>query len=646
MLLSKNSSALYSSICLALFSSVASAEEASRVETIVVTASKHETSLQLAPASISVISREELKLRNADDLADSLTAQAGVTVTSVGQNRRGISMRGMPVEHTLYLVDGRRISSSNSVMAHTDFELSWLPSSAIERIEVVRGPMSSLYGADALGGVVNIITRKPGDDFHGEVSTTATTIPGVEGGDTNKTTLYMGGALIEDKLHFSLGGELYDRDNLPNKENDSASDIESRESLQGEGKLIWTVDENQELMLSYASGNDDRDRYVSSRGRNYVSSDEIERMQTSLGYQGDWDWGHVKLNAYQSNIVRKNSRSSEDQPRAPQEVTDSVVDGHVGMELGEQHLVTLGGQFRKEKLNEARLTNTGEATAEHKSVFIQDEWQLVDSLLLVGGVSVDNHEEFGSEISPRVYAVYSLSDSITFKGGYGEGFRAPSLTELSPDYQVFAGGNRFWVEGNPDLEPERTKTYEAGVEYHQANWVVSTRIFENQLENLVQSVCYTDCGVRGSERRRYENVDESRIRGLEFALNHELTEQVNLDVNYTFLDTEDRGTNEPLEDRPKYNANITLGWSPIEVVELRWRSEFLGKQYVGAHASTRAYAPHYDLHHVDFSYEINDYFTFYSGVENIFDEHLAEESDLYNVTEPGRTIRFGITASF
>ncbi|MCP4322385.1 MAG: TonB-dependent receptor [Alteromonadales bacterium] len=631
---------------MALFSSVASADEMSQLETIVVTASKHETSLQLAPASISVIDSEELKLRDADDLADALTAQAGVTVTSVGQNRRGISMRGMPVEHTLYLVDGRRISSSNSVMAHTDFELSWLPSSAIERIEVVRGPMSSLYGADALGGVVNIITRTPGGDFHGEVSTTATTIPGVNGGDTNKTALYLGGALIEDKLHFSLGGELYDRDNLPNKDNENASDIESRESLQGEGKLIWTIDENQELMLSYASGNDDRDRDVSSRGKNYVSKDEIERMQTSLSYQGDWDWGHVKLNAYQSNIVRKNSRSHEDEPRSPQKVRDSVIDGHVGMELGEQHLVTLGGQFRNEKLNEARLTHTGEATADHTSVFVQDEWQLVESLLLVGGVSVDNHEKFGSEVSPRVYAVYSLSDSITFKGGYGEGFRAPSLTELSPDYQVFAGGNRFWVEGNQYLEPERTETYEAGVEYHQSNWVVSTRVFENQLENLVQSVCYTDCGVRGSERRRYENVDESRIRGLEFAFTHDLTDQVNIDLNYTFLDTEDLGSNDPLEDRPEYNANIALSWSPIEAIDLRWRSEYIGKQYVGTHAGTEDYSPEYNLHHVDFSYEINDYFTVYSGVENIFDEHLAEESDLYNTTEPGRSFRLGVTVSF
>jgi len=642
MFLSKKSSALYSSICLVLFPPLAKADGESEIETIVVTASKHETSLQLAPASISVIDRNELKLRNADDLADALTAEAGVTVTSVGQNRRGISMRGMPVEHTLYLVDGRRISSSNSVMAHTDFELSWLPSSAIERIEVVRGPMSSLYGADALGGVVNIITRKPEDDFHGEVSTTATSISGADGGDTNKTTLYVEGALVEDKLHFSFGGEFYDRDNLPTTDDNNVSDIESRESVQGQAKLLWTIDDNQQLTFTYASANDERSRDVASRGSNYVSSDDIDRMQSSVDYQSDWDWGYLKFNAYYSNIVRKNGRSHEAQARAPQEVTDKVVDSHVGLELNENHLVTVGGQLRKETLNESRLVNSGEASANHASIFAQDEWQFNDSLLLVGGVSVDNHEEYGSEVSPRVYVVHSFSDSITFKGGYGEGFRAPSLTELSPDYQVFAGGNRFWVEGNADLEPERTKTYEAGVEYHQSDWLVSTRVFENRLENLVQSVCYTECSVRGSERRRYENVDESRIRGLEFSLSHALTEQVNIDVNYTFLDTEDLGSEKPLEDRPKYNANIALSWFPTETVQLRWRSEYLGKQYTGA----EGYAPDYNLHHLDFSYEMNEYFSFYSGVENIFDEQLAEESDLYNGIEVGRTFRLGVTASF
>ncbi|MGL1958706.1 MAG: TonB-dependent receptor [Colwellia sp.] len=642
MLLSNKNSLLYSSICLALFGSAVKADEFSQVETIVVTASRHETALQLAPASISVIEKEELKLRNANDLADALTAEAGITITSVGQNRRGISMRGMPVEHTLYLVDGRRISSSNSVMAHSDFELSWLPNSAIERVEVVRGPMSSLYGADALGGVVNVITRTPSDEFHGEISTTATSMLGADGGDSNKTTAYFAGALIKDKLTFSLGGELYDRDNLPTRDDDGVSNIEGRESLQGQGKLVWLLDDDQQLTFSYAGGNDERSRDVVSRSTYYTSNDDIDRNQYGIYYQGDWDWGHVKLNTYQSNIVRQNSRTNEDEPRAPQEVTDRIIDGHIGMPLTEQHFITFGGQLRKETLKEARLVNTGEASADHKNLFVQDEWQLMESLLLVGGMSIDNHEEYGSEVSPRVYAVYQFSDNITFKGGYGEGFRAPSLTELSADYQVLAGGNRFWVEGNADLEPERSQTYEAGIEFHQSDWLVSTRVFENQLENLVQAVCYSECGVRGSERRSYQNIDESRIRGVEFSLSHELTSDISIDLNYTYLDTEDLGSNEPLEYRPKYNSNIALGWSPIEAMQLRWRSEYIGKQYVG----TDGYAPNYDLHHLDLSFDIGKYFTLYSGVDNIFDKQLEEESDLYSGTESGRSFRIGITATF
>ena len=642
MLRSKESCFLYLSVSLALLAPLASAEEPARLETVVITASRHETALQLAPASISVVDREEIRLRNADDLADALTSEAGVSITSVGGNRRGISIRGMPVEHTLYLIDGRRISSSNNVIAHSDFELSWLPASAIERIEVVRGPMSALYGADALGGVVNIITRTPSDDFHGEISTTATTLGESRDGDTRKTTFYMAGPLAPGKLAFSLGGEFFDRDNLPSRDDGRVSDIEGRESLQGQGKLMWTPDANQQFTLSYATGNDERNRDVKSRSGYYTSSDDIDREQYGLAYQGDWQWGHVKLNAYQTDLQRVNFRSNEPEPRAPQEIEDRVVDGHVGMTVGNNHFVTAGGQFREETLKEARLVAKGEAAAKHANIFLQDEWQLTESLMLVAGVAVDNHDEYDNQVSPRLYAVYQLSNNITLKGGYGQGFRAPSLTELSADYEVLAAGGRFWVEGNPDLEPERSKTYEAGIEYHSSDWLISARVFENQLENLVQAVCYTDCNVRGSERRSYQNIDESRIRGVEVELNYELSNSIDLGLNYTQLDTEDLGSNTPLEDRPEHTANLTFSWSPVESMQLRWRSEYVGKQYAG----TEGYSPEYHLHNLDVSIALSKNLTLFSGVENILDERLEDKSELYNVTEPGREFRLGITATF
>ena len=129
-----------------------SAQEAEReLDTVVVTATAGEQSLLTAPASISVVDQEELQLRAATDLTDALAGEPGVQITGIGMTRRGISLRGMPEEYTLYLLDGRRVSATNGVIAHSDLELGWLPAAAVEQIEVVRGPMSSLYGSDALG---------------------------------------------------------------------------------------------------------------------------------------------------------------------------------------------------------------------------------------------------------------------------------------------------------------------------------------------------------------------------------------------------------------------------------------------------------------------------------------------------------------
>lgn len=129
-------------------------------ETMVVTASAIEQNLKDAPASISVITQQDLQRRPVQNLKDVLKEVPGVQLTNEGDNRKGVSIRGLDSSYTLILIDGKRVNSRNAVFRHNDFDLNWIPVDAIERIEVVRGPMSSLYGSDALGGVVNIITKK------------------------------------------------------------------------------------------------------------------------------------------------------------------------------------------------------------------------------------------------------------------------------------------------------------------------------------------------------------------------------------------------------------------------------------------------------------------------------------------------------
>jgi len=133
---------------LLLFNSLSVEAESSKLVSIVITATIRENDLKTAPATISVISKEELQLCDADDLTDALSSEPAVNITSVGFTRRGISIRSMAEKHTLFMLDGQRIRSSNSVIVHSDFELSCLPPSAVEPIEVVHGPMSSLYDFD------------------------------------------------------------------------------------------------------------------------------------------------------------------------------------------------------------------------------------------------------------------------------------------------------------------------------------------------------------------------------------------------------------------------------------------------------------------------------------------------------------------
>lgn len=627
-----------------ILTSFAVEADPSRLETLVVTASTRDNDLRTAPATMSVVNHDELILRDADDLTDALSSEPGISITSVGQTRRGISIRGMPEEHTLFLLDGQRISSSNGVIAHSDFELNWLPNSAIERVEVVRGPMSSLYGSDALGGVINVITKVPNDEFSGQVSTSWRGIEG-EGSDgrTLKTNVYMGGPILEDKLAFTFAGQKYDRNELPLEEDRFQSEFEGNDTWSGRGSLIWTPLEGQRFDFTYSRSQDERERNVAARTDYYSSDDDIDRRHYSLTYKGLWDWGHSELKLYQSSIERINTRSSNSEATRPQEVKDKVVEGHIGLPVGENHFVTVGGQSRRETLyDDVAGGSSGEVSANHRSVFVQDEIAILNNLQLVAGVRVDNHENFGSESSPRLYAVYEATPNLVVKGGYGEGFRAPSLTELSSDFAVLAAGGRFWVFGNPDLEPERSKTFEVGFDYSRDSWSVSANVFHNDLENLVQTQCQSSCGLRGREIRLYENVDEARIKGVELGMTRQITDTVDLSANYTYSDTEDRTTGDDLEYRAKHSGNILLSWHFKPESTIRWRSEFIGEQYAGDPDDT----PAYDLHHIDLVYAVSKQVSINAGIENLFDERLQEKSDLFTLSEPGRAFRLGLTVGF
>lgn len=196
------------------FSAIAAPEEPVKLGSVVVTASGHSQQIADAPASISIITREELERRPFSNLEDAVRSVEGVSVVGSDPGNEDIVIRGMPGEYTLILVDGRRQGTRETMNRGTGgVQASMIPPlSAIERIEVVRGPMSALYGSDAMGGVINIITRKSPEHWSGSLTTGYTKADGREYGDTVTKSAWLSGPLIENLLSMQVHGSLSDRE--------------------------------------------------------------------------------------------------------------------------------------------------------------------------------------------------------------------------------------------------------------------------------------------------------------------------------------------------------------------------------------------------------------------------------------------------
>jgi len=641
-----------SAAVLSSFASGASADDITdapqALPEVVVTATATPRVLQTAPASVTVVDQQALSRRPVQDLTDVLRDVPGVTVNGAGLTRRGISIRGMPSEHTLFLVDGRRVNGSASAIAHADFELNWVPVEAMDRVEIVRGPMSSLYGSEALGGVVNVITRSATDAWRGSLRAMGGLREDGRGGETYQLGAYAGGPLIQDRLGLSLYAESKARGDTPQAANPRLSDLEAREALSGSATLSWTPDAAQRIDFTVLAGRDDRSRSTATTAATpvyYRYADAVDRRQYALSHTGRWSWGDSVVRAYRSTLDRTNTVTNGQTASRPVGMQEDIIDGRVTADPIAGHRLSVGGEWRREKLQDAAAAVSGVLTSERYAIFAQDEWALTPSLSLTGGARFDDHDQYGWQTSPRLYAVWTPVEGLTLKGGGGRGFKSPNLKQLSPEFVTVAAGGRFTVYGNPDLKPEIGTSYEASAEYRRGGWAVRLGGFANDIENLIETRCTAFCGVRGREVRLYQNINEARITGLEAGAETRLPAGFSLRGDYTYLDSENRSTNQQLSERPRHSGHATLRWEPDDHRFVQLRGEYVGEQLMLS--NTVQYAvPDYTLVSLEGGLRLEENLWVRAGVQNLGDVRLADESAYFSFAEPGRFYYLGFTAGF
>ncbi|WP_205515881.1 TonB-dependent receptor domain-containing protein, partial [Morganella morganii] len=226
-----------------------------------------------------------------------------------------------------------------------------------------------------------------------------------------------------------------------------------------------------------------------------------------------------------------------------------------------------------------------------KALFVEDEFSVTDDLTLTGGLRMDDHELYGKHWNPRAYAVYKLTDEITIKGGVAKAFRAPTLRELSPNFGTSTQGGEAIMYGNRDLKPETSVTEELGIAYdHESGFSASATLFNTEFKNKLTS--YQVAGqtdpLTGLNMFIYDNVGKANIRGVEMASRIPVAEKWNLNLNYTFTDSERKSDDEklngkslkgqPLEMTPRHMANAKLDWQYRPDMNFYTQANYTGKQ--------------------------------------------------------------------
>jgi outer membrane receptor for ferrienterochelin and colicins len=633
----------------------ARAQASMELSNVVVTASGFSQQIKDAPASISVLTREQIEKKAYKDVTDALRDVPGVVVTG-GASSSDISIRGMASKYTLMLVDGKR-QESRATRPNSDnagIEQGWMPPlAAIERIEVVRGPMSSLYGSDAMGGVINIITRKVTPTWYGGVRTEKTLQDRSDSGDYDTTSAFISGPLVQDVVGLQLYGQRSrrDEDRIINGFNEQKTDSAT-------AKLSFTPDEHNDITFEAGKTEQERNSTVGRSAARSSSSSDYDRAHYSISHSGNWE--SVTTDSYLQ-------REKIENPGREMELENTVLNSQASYFSG-SHTTTFGGQYRYEDLSDkgnqlASAATLSELTRWSWALFAEDEWRLTDTFALTGGLRMDRDENYGTHWTPRLYGVYHPAEQWTIKGGISSGYRSPDIRAAVDDWGQITGGggDPAIIVGNSGLKPEKSVSQEIGFIWDSQNGLsTGLTLFNTDFKDKIteQRRC-TDstgnasgqCQIDGTSYKFISdriNVDEAQMRGVEATLDWTILPTLSLSTNYTFTSSEQKSgalKGKALNQMPRHMLNATLDWQTTEQLDSWARLNYRGKtsDYLGRTTMSDG-TPSYTFVDVGGTYQVTKNLKLLAGIYNVFDKEV-DYADYQTVLD-GRRYTVGLDLSF
>lgn len=602
-------------------------------EVIVITDSRRERPLAETTVATEVITREEIEVSGAENLAELLEHHPGLEIF---RSFRGsaIRMQGLDPEYVLVLVDGNR--AIGRVGGSVDLER--FPVEDIERIEIVKGASSALYGSDALAGVVNIITRTTERPLEAEIHSSYGQFDTLDlsgriglrrGAWSSRTTA---------GWHRSDGYDLSPQTIATTASSHDELHVAHRTSYQA-GPRLELAGQAEYL---------DRDQHgidESATGAVFDRSTRTETASTSI--RARWRLmksgalsvsGHYSMwrDQYLSDQRDANALDTYELTREQLGELSAQYD----TTLTSRHFLTVGAQGLVEHLRADRLAEDG--NRQRIALFGQHEWTVANTpyLVVAPGMRVDLDSQFGQHVSPKLATRWDAHQDVALRANYGVGFRAPGFRELLLRFENPSVGYR--VDGNPDLEPESSRSANLGAEarLHRRAWA-AVSLYHNDIDNLITTDLADDGGAGGTQVYTYVNIASARTRGVELLARIAVLAGLVVEVGYTLTDTLDRQSGSVLPGRARHRGTLEATYRlPPARLALHARGSLYGARTFFAGDEAMKAEPYAAI---DARAEIGVLrrLTLFAGIENALDE-----GDPQLLPIPPRSFYGGATARY
>ncbi|MCP2604685.1 TonB-dependent receptor [Candidatus Aminicenantes bacterium AH-873-B07] len=576
-------------------------------EEVVVTATKTPHSLKDVPIATSIITKEEIEKTNAQTAGDILRWLTGIHIRSNGFSRATIKIHGLPSKYTLVLVDGQRLKGRHA----ESIDLDHIPIDMIDRIEIIKGPSSVLYGSDAVAGVINIITKSA------PLKSTLDAFVSYGTGNTLRAMCSYGSQI--GKFRYLLCASKNRSDNMGSGYEYNGYNVQ--------GKFEYGFNESNTVILSMG--------YFDEKG-DYLND---EKFNLNLRWRVGIDkvsYLVVKGYRYQSN--RLDARPGRN-PRTWDENTTRGEVQYVRM-FGKNNLATLGVESRYDEIRYTLIE--GKKHQIINSFFAQDEIRLIKPLILILAFRVDNHDRWGTEFIPKAGIFFKINENTDLRASVGRGFLAPTLSQLYEEQYYHPWGGGFWLGGNPNLKPERSLGYNFDfVHRFTDNLITRISFFRNNLKNMITSE-KTDETINNKPVHRSVNINRAYSQGVELEFNARIGESIKGVLSYTYLETQNISTSKEFPYSPRHTINLVLNYFNQKLgINFNLLGKYLGKRYTNM-SNTQSLDECY-LINIKIIKKIFRDISFFVAVDNIFNEKIEKESKYFR---QGRTFTAGMKMHF